>query len=66
MAITILPPAPAEPIVTRRTDDADYEIDIESDGDVDMDDGGPPAKRAKSRHLVTPGELVTSDSQWMR
>jgi hypothetical protein len=64
MAITILAPAPAEPTVERGALDSDFD---DSDSDVDMEDSGRPAKRSKtSRHLVTPGELVTDDSQWMR
>jgi exosome complex component RRP4 len=63
MAITILAPAPAEPTVDQVLD-SDFD---DSDSDVDMEDSGRPAKRSKtSRHLVTPGELVTDDSQWMR
>jgi len=65
MAITILAPAPAEPTAERSiAQDGDFD---DSDSDVDMEDVGRPAKRSKtSRHLVTPGELVTDDPQWMR
>ncbi|KAF2675282.1 hypothetical protein BT63DRAFT_431133 [Microthyrium microscopicum] len=62
MAITILPPAPAE-IVESRTTQHDSDFDLDSDSDVDMD---APTKRTQQRHLVTPGELVTNDPQWMR
>ena len=67
MAITILPPAPANNTASRTTQDDDQGLDIESDSDVDMEESSRLPTRAKiSRHLVTPGELVTSDPQWMR
>jgi exosome complex component RRP4 len=67
MPITILPPAPA----VTRTYDADFaednDFDRDPDGDVDMGDGGQMRSRPKaSKHVVTPGELVTDDPQWMR
>lgn len=67
MAITILAPAPPAP---------PYEE--EGDSSEESDDGGgvgigedtemPPAKKARhsAKDLVTPGETVTSDPQWMR
>ncbi|OBT56581.1 hypothetical protein VE04_05634 [Pseudogymnoascus sp. 24MN13] len=66
MAITILAPAP--PI-----QDVDYDSSSDSgsdggaglDGDLDM----RPKKRARragSTSIVTPGEVVTDDPQWMR
>lgn len=63
MAITILPPTVE--------DDAYYsseEETFDSDEDVDMGDAPPPAKRPKlsSISILTPGELVTDDPQWMR
>ena len=66
MAITILPPAP--PI-----QDVDYDSssDSGSDGGADLDgdlDMRPKkrARRARSTSIVTPGEVVTDDPQWMR
>ncbi|KFY87781.1 hypothetical protein V500_06754 [Pseudogymnoascus sp. VKM F-4518 (FW-2643)] len=66
MAITILPPAP--PI-----QDVDYDSssDSGSDGGADLDgdlDMRPKkrARRAGSTSIVTPGEVVTDDPQWMR
>jgi len=62
MAITILAPAPAA---------IPYHEESSSD---DSDDGGAdlqedinmrPAKRAR-KDIVTPGETVTDDPQWMR
>jgi exosome complex component RRP4 len=68
MAITILAPASAAPAYNRDVDsDEDFEdggVDLE--GDVDMD--SHPSKRAKlsAKDIVTPGETVTDDPQWMR
>lgn len=65
MAITILQPKPAVP--RSRSEDAgsgsDSEGGIDLDGDVSMDSG---AARYAAIDLVTPGELITDDAQWMR
>ncbi|CAI4215064.1 unnamed protein product [Parascedosporium putredinis] len=65
MAITILQPKPAVP--RSRSEDAgsgsDSEGGIDLDGDVSMDAG---AARYADIDLVTPGELITDDAQWMR
>lgn len=67
MAITILAPAP--PAVEHFSSDdisedsEDGGVDLE--GDIDM----RPKKRARhheSSSIVTPGEIVTDDPQWMR
>jgi exosome complex component RRP4 len=56
MPVSILPPS--APLPPRR--DAQYE-----DSDVDMsDDDDLPTSQTKS--IVTPGEHITSDAQWMR
>ncbi|KAH9218879.1 hypothetical protein DL95DRAFT_360100 [Leptodontidium sp. 2 PMI_412] len=65
MAITILAPAPAVPY--QRTNDSDDDSDdggADLDGDLNM----RPTKRARTsaKDLVTPGETVTDDPQWMR
>jgi exosome complex component RRP4 len=64
MAIIILAPAPAMPYQT--TDDSDDGHDgggVDLEGDSDM----RPSKRARrSKDIVTPGETVTDDPQWMR
>ena len=66
MAITILAPLPQ--VVSsgqlHRPDDAS----LDSEGDIDMEDDARPAKRAmlSVKGIVTPGETVTDDPQWMR
>jgi hypothetical protein len=64
MAITILPPAPA--VLTYQAEDSPDDSD---DGGVDLDGDSEmrPAKRARRvSDIVTPGETVTDDPQWMR
>lgn len=67
MAITILTPAPA---TAPSYSDSENEYNeeeggVDLDGDIDM----RPKKRARhhgSSSIVTPGESVTKDPQWMR
>ena len=66
MTITILAPAPAavpyEDVKASEEESEDGGVGL--GGDIDM----PPAKRAwhSTKDLVTPGEMVTDDPQWMR
>ncbi|CZT41261.1 related to 3`-_5` exoribonuclease [Rhynchosporium secalis] len=65
MAITILAPAPAVPY--QHANDSEDESDdggADLQGDLNM----RPSKRARTsaKDLVTPGETVTDDPQWMR
>jgi exosome complex component RRP4 len=65
MAITILAPAPAA--IPYQSEN--YSDDSEDDGGVDLqgDVSMRPAKRPRqARDIVTPGETVTDDPQWMR
>jgi exosome complex component RRP4 len=64
MAITILAPAPAVPYQTvKDSDDEDENGGVDLEGDSDM----RPSKRARrTKDIVTPGETVTDDPQWMR
>ena len=67
MPITISPPAPAAPLA-ERNEPSDEDDVWESDGDVEMEDISRGSKRLRfsRRNIVTPGELVTDDPQWMR
>lgn len=64
MAITILAPAPASMPFQNKNEKSD---DSSSDeGGVNLE-GAPPAKRMRhTKEIVTPGETVTDDPQWMR
>jgi exosome complex component RRP4 len=68
MAITILTPAPATTAYYTHSDSSSSDEDdggVDLDGDIDM----RPKKRARhhgSSSIVTPGEMVTDDPQWMR
>jgi len=65
MAITIVAPTPA---VTnyqaeQHSDDDSDDGGVDLEGDLDM----RPKKRAKhGQDVVTPGETITDDPQWMR
>ncbi|OAX84771.1 hypothetical protein ACJ72_00851 [Emergomyces africanus] len=64
MAITILPPSMPEESFSSSDDES-----RDSEGDVDMSGGhARPAKRLRLSKggIVTPGEVVTDDPQWMR
>ena len=66
MGITILQPKPASYHVESRDDsgsDTDSDGGIDLDGDVSM---SSKALRHADIDLVTPGELITDDAQWMR
>jgi len=65
MAITILAPAPVAAIARKYASDSDDDSDtggVDLQGDIDM----RPSKRARHSDIVTPGEIVTDDAQWMR
>ena len=63
MAISILPPAPAE-FFTGEEDG----LQNDPEGDVQMGEDNAPAYLPKlsGKHIVTPGESITDDPQWMR
>lgn len=56
MAITILAPAPAAPVPRYNLEDEDNE------DSMDLDE----PSQIRSRAIITPGETVTDDPQWMR
>lgn len=64
MAITVLPPAPAAPPPNAKPyhDDADSSP---SDDEMDID-SLPTAKSRTNTTIITPGQTVTDDPQWMR
>ncbi|KAJ5010513.1 Exosome complex component rrp4 [Colletotrichum sp. SAR 10_99] len=69
MPITILAPrrTPARPKLAQRPSDSDSDSDggVDIEGDVSM---SRPAKRPRGDNyeIVTPGEVITDDPQWMR
>lgn len=82
MAITILPPVVEDINAHHEVDSDIESMSIDSDGGVDLAGGGTtagapsrPSKKPRlsglgnntiSTGIVTPGELVTDDPQWMR
>jgi len=65
MAITITAPAPAAaPYHDEYSDSSSEDGGVDLQGDIDM----RPAKRARHSviEVVTPGQTVTDDPQWMR
>ena len=63
MTFTIIPLAPPAPLHNNGTSEP-----ASSDPDDEMQDSLPHPKRQKlsSKEILTPGELVTDDPQWMR
>jgi len=73
MPITILPPSPAITVprftsAKRRDHSTDGSSSYSSSSEVDTEAIARASKRRKTaqRHIVTPGELITTDTQWMR
>lgn len=63
MAITIIAPtALAAPYHSEDVSDDSDNGGVGLEGDLDM----RPAKRPKHQEIVTPGEMITDDPQWMR
>lgn len=74
MAITILPPVVDDVEATCAESDID-EMSVDSDGGVELTPtkASQPTKRPRliegtdvGRGIITPGEVVTDDPQWMR
>lgn len=65
MPISIIPPAPAPS--PHESDSSDNEL-LDFEGDVDMADSGHRPQRARysENGILTPGESITDDVQWMR
>ncbi|KXX75360.1 Exosome complex component rrp4 [Madurella mycetomatis] len=78
MAITIIAPKPSRPIhdPEDNVSDSSYDSDSSTGGGADLEGDIPmttgPSKHARlttasrNNEIVTPGELITSDPQWMR
>lgn len=68
MPITILAPQPPPPLHAQDPYDSDSDDAndlLDEDGDTDMTTGTRP-RLSSSRKILTPGEPITSDAQWMR
>lgn len=67
MAITILKPAPAAPPPSS-VHNYKNESDLNDDDEMDIDDDLPTPAFGKKRSttIITPGQTVTDDPQWMR
>jgi len=63
MPISIRAPAPAIETTAREDDTYDDEEPLDLDTDLDS---GRPSKRARLSTIVSPGQIVTDDPQWMR
>lgn len=67
MPIQILAPAPAAPVAPYSDLSEEDDDPRDYDGDVDMEGILRGGKRARlGQTVVTPGEIVTDDPQWMR
>ncbi|KAI9788397.1 MAG: exosome non-catalytic core subunit rrp4 [Peltula sp. TS41687] len=63
MAITILKPEPAP---MHDYDSSDEEIHVDLEGDIEMAEARHGKKSKSLKAIVTPGEIITDDPQWMR
>jgi exosome complex component RRP4 len=68
MAITILPPAPAGPPsnLKSRAHNPDLSSDDEDASGDEMDIDNLPSAKQRNTTIITPGQTVTDDPQWMR
>lgn len=66
MAITILPPAPAAPPPNLKPHDPDHSSDDEAADEMDIDNLPSSKQRSSNTTIITPGQTVTDDPQWMR
>lgn len=67
MPITIIQPALVkEPVYNNYGSDEETDSDggVDLEGDVSM--GGPTKRARRGESIVTPGEVITEDPQWMR
>lgn len=66
MPITISAPAPPPSINYDAYSEDDDEMELDSDEEMDAGEQAYKKPRASTKHVITPGELVTDDTQWMR
>lgn len=69
MTFTILPLAPqAHTAFDDELRPSSFAADTHDNVEMDVDEAEPPFKRVKfsSREVLTPGETLTDDPQWMR
>lgn len=74
MAITILPPVSEDLSPYHAESEESMSVNSDSDSDSDVEMGGVPLPHKRTRlgdkkigaGIVTPGEVVTDDPQWMR
>lgn len=59
MPIQILAPSPAAPAVPRIRDESEDEMELD-------DEESLTRTSRRSKNIITPGEVITSDPQWMR
>lgn len=63
MAITILPPTPAE---APRRPDQNANLNTYDDDSEEMEIDDLPSGHRRSNQVITPGQIITDDPQWMR
>jgi exosome complex component RRP4 len=66
MPITISAPAPPPPINYDAYSNDEDEMELDSDEETDVGEQAYKKPRVSAKHVITPGELVTDDTQWMR
>lgn len=77
MPITILQPRPAPqprpPVAAADSSDSDSDGGVDVQGDVSMHDAASKKRRRaglddndEAREILTPGSVITTNSQWMR
>ena len=64
MTFSIVPPTAPPTIAGRNSPGSDASDD--EDGDVDIARQRKSGKQRSGRAIITPGEVVTEDPQWMR
>ncbi|KAK6337508.1 exosome non-catalytic core subunit rrp4 [Orbilia blumenaviensis] len=66
MPIQIIAPAPFVTAADEEDDEGGVRLDFDNEGDIAMDSDAPRRAGRQTGGIVTPGEVVTDDPQWMR